>query len=102
MIAMGGDFYIIKRLDIVYNDNETTYIDVSKSAGYFIHIDSDDEEESRASYLRVTYQPRTLYKEGEWVSLHCREMYERLVMKEIGSDGKLHRVTKREIRYARA
>ena len=74
---MGCDYYIIKQLRITYENNDTSYIEVSRERRYIYEMTEDsDDEIDKNKYLQVTYEPRILFENGQWKNETIQTKYQ--------------------------
>lgn len=119
---MGCDYYIIKKLIIVINQNETekTYdIEINRERCYFLDYNINDSNDSNdsddSSYndkkmekwkkmiekcLQVKYEPKILYENNQWKSDYIRKKYEYLIQNK-NINEKIKKITKMEVRELR-
>jgi hypothetical protein len=117
---MGCDYYIVKQLRIIYrsrvtNKEKETTIELDRQRCYFldggdISCDSDDSDYWPRKHARhqkyideclhVTFQPRTLFENGQWKNQDTETKYGKEVQEKI-RDAELLKIIKEEMRYLR-
>jgi len=54
IFIMGCDYYILKILQVFYNDNDYLEIELKRRKGYYVDEDDLDEDEAEADYNERT------------------------------------------------
>jgi hypothetical protein len=109
---MGCDYYIIKLLQIYYNDEDYLDIELERERGdYYWEYDEDEDDydEKVAAYkkdiLTPRMQPIMIYNDGAFKKPMFETKYETLVKDELTKYGKnwteITRIVKVEQRYER-
>jgi hypothetical protein len=109
---MGCDFYIIKFLNIYYNNKTESFIDLDREKGYYHYWfdeDEEDYEKKRKEYIESVLEPHMkpilIYEENQFVRPLFETKYKSIIEKELNQHYKswenIEKIEKREERYER-
>jgi chromosomal replication initiation ATPase DnaA len=110
---MGCDYYIVKVLQIYYNDTEYMECELERERGYFycdkFDEDEDDYEEQINEYIKdiltVQMKPIQIYENNSFRKLLFETKYKDIVENELKDNGKkwceITKIVKIEKRYER-
>jgi len=94
---MGCDYYVIKVLQIYYNDTEYLEVEINRERCYYddyqFDEDAEDYDEQLNNYiediLTVKTEPILIYSNGTFNKSSCESKYKGLVENELNKHNKI-------------